>query len=153
MLVSDNLDISVVICAYAEDRWDALAAAVESVRQQTARPREIIVVIDHNPSLLDRVRGHMPDVIALENTRLAGASGARNTGVAVATGQIVAFLDDDAEAAATWLARLLPYYSDGSVLGVGGWDRASLGERAAELVPRRISLGRRMFLSRAATKY
>ena len=46
--------ISIVLCAYTEDRWAELVAAVESVRRQTLSPREIVLVIDHNPPLLAR---------------------------------------------------------------------------------------------------
>ena len=38
-------DISVIICAYTEDRWDDLVASVKLVQQQTLSPREIIVVV------------------------------------------------------------------------------------------------------------
>ena len=44
--------VSAIICAYTDDRWDDLAAAVQSLKQQTHVPVEIIVVIDHNPALL-----------------------------------------------------------------------------------------------------
>ena len=43
--------VTVVICAHSEDRWDDLVAAVTSVKQQTYRPAEIMLVIDHNPKL------------------------------------------------------------------------------------------------------
>jgi len=49
-------DISVIICAYTEDRWNDLISAVESVRQQTLPATEIIIVIDHNPDLLKRIQ-------------------------------------------------------------------------------------------------
>ena len=44
--------VSIVICAYTEDRWPELVAAVDSVRHQTRLPQEIILVIDHNAPLL-----------------------------------------------------------------------------------------------------
>src|SRR6266567_6901037 len=69
-------DISVIICAYTEDRWNDLVAAIESVQQQTLSPREIIVVIDHNPGLLERARQHASGVV-VENTGARGLSGAR----------------------------------------------------------------------------
>jgi hypothetical protein len=47
-----TLDVSVVICAYTEDRWADLVAAVASVQRQMPLLGEIIVVIDHNPDLL-----------------------------------------------------------------------------------------------------
>lgn len=112
--------ISVIICAYTEKRWNELLAAVESVRHQTHTPKEIIVVIDHNPTLLMRAQEHLPDVIVTENKKRKGLSGARNTGIAVAQGEIVAFMDDDAIADENWIANLVEYYSNPHVVGVGG---------------------------------
>jgi glycosyltransferase involved in cell wall biosynthesis len=113
-------DISVIICAYTEDRWDDLVASVESVQQQTLSPREIIVVVDHNPNLLKRVREHIAGVLAVENREVKGLSGARNSGVTVAQGAVIAFLDDDAIAETNWLEHLAACYTDPHVLGVGG---------------------------------
>ena len=113
-------EVSVVICAYADERWHDLTAAIESVRAQSVAAREIIVVVDHNQSLLDRVRARVPDVVAVANTEARGLSGARNSGLAVARGGIIAFLDDDAAAAPDWLEHLAAGYEDPRVLGVGG---------------------------------
>jgi glycosyltransferase involved in cell wall biosynthesis len=112
--------VSVVTCAYTEDRWDDLVAAVESVRAQTVRPLEAILVIDHNESLLQRARARFPDLMVEPNTRTRGASGARNTAAGLARGEIVAFLDDDARATETWLEELLRPFADPDVAGVGG---------------------------------
>lgn len=79
-----------------------------------------MVVIDHNEDLLARFKAQYPDVKAVANEHGRGLSGARNTGVAHATGEIVAFLDDDAVAAPDWLERLQAHYRDSDVLGVGG---------------------------------
>jgi glycosyltransferase involved in cell wall biosynthesis len=120
-MTSLALDTSVVICTYTEERWRHLVAAVESVQQQRLVPREIIVVIDHNPHLLARVQAELPGVIAVENTEPCGLSGARNSGVAAAQGTLIAFLDDDAVAAASWLDLLRQPCTDPCVLGTGGW--------------------------------
>ena len=52
------IDVSVVVCAYTEDRWDDILAAVASVRAQRAAAREILLVVDHNPVLLERLAVH-----------------------------------------------------------------------------------------------
>src|SRR4051794_11475203 len=91
-----TLDISVVICAYADERWPDVRDAVASVRAQSLAPRETIVVIDHNPALLERARRELAAVTLVENHEARGLSGARNSGLALARGEIVAFLDDDA---------------------------------------------------------
>src|SRR5205085_10108925 len=112
--------VSVVICTYTEERWHDLVAAVKSIEQQTTPPCEIIVVIDHNTRLLERVRMHIPDVIVIENAEERGLSGARNSGIAVAQGTLIAFLDDDAIAEPDWLAWLSQCCANPEVLAAGG---------------------------------
>jgi glycosyltransferase involved in cell wall biosynthesis len=113
-------EISVIICAYTEKRWDDLVAAVESVQRQTLSSKEIVVVIDHNPALLRRVQENLSGVIAIENGGDKGLSGARNSGWSTAQGEIVAFLDDDAIAEPDWLENLVERYADPDVVGAGG---------------------------------
>jgi len=119
-LTHSSASCSVIICAYTEKRWRDLNAAVDSLRRQTLRPTEVIVVVDHNPELLRRVREELPSVIVVENQETHGLSGARNSGLAVATGDLIAFLDDDAVAEPNWLAELTRGYADPNVIGVGG---------------------------------
>ena len=113
-------DISVVICAHTEERWEQLVGAVVSLESQTVAPHEILVVIDHNLALAQRVYRRLPNVRVIENEQARGISGARNSGIAAASGAIIAFLDDDAVAAPDWLEQLLAGYSLANVLGVGG---------------------------------
>ncbi|MBW8484458.1 glycosyltransferase [Actinomadura sp. PM05-2] len=112
--------VSVVICAYTEQRWDDVHAAVASVRAQRHAPEEIIVVVDHNPTLHARLKSALPDATVVENAEGRGLSGGKNTGVALARGDVVAFLDDDAVAAPGWLAAFAAHYGDPRVAGVGG---------------------------------
>ncbi len=112
--------ISVVICAYTEQRWDDVLAAVRSVDAQTRPALETILVVDHNPALLERIRAQITAVVVVENRGCQGLAGARNTGVEESKGDVVVFLDDDAAADADWVAHLLDAYRDGEVIGVGG---------------------------------
>jgi glycosyltransferase involved in cell wall biosynthesis len=112
--------ISVVICVYTEKRWREILEAVESIRQQSEKSLEIVLVVDHNPVLRDRLANALPDVIVLENKQAQGLSGGRNTGISVAHGDVVAFLDDDAVAEPDWLKYLGDCYEDPAVLAAGG---------------------------------
>lgn len=120
---SEPPTISVVICAFTRDRLEVLSESVESLRAQTTPAHEIVLVIDHAPELLEEVRELWPDLKIVENRERRGLSGARNSGVAEATGEVVAFLDDDAIAEPDWLERLSAAYADPNVLGVGGTVR------------------------------
>lgn len=119
-MMPSELDISVIICAYTQDRWDDLVACVASVQRQSVLPREIILVVDHNWALLEQIKTHLPDVVALDNKGKPGASSSRNSGVAIARGSLIVFLDDDAAAEPDWLEQLLKGYENPCVLGVGG---------------------------------
>jgi hypothetical protein len=129
--------MSVVICAYTLDRWAQLRRAVASVRAQQPSPREILVVVDHNPELLERARrcwgvgpeaggGSEPPVQVVASGGAPGLSGARNTGVAACSSDVVAFLDDDAEADEGWIGRLCAPYADPGVAACGGAAAAAL---------------------------
>ncbi|MFB9821713.1 MULTISPECIES: glycosyltransferase family 2 protein [Arthrobacter] len=123
---ADWPSVSVVICCFTEARWELLLHGLASVQSQTLRPEQLVLVVDHNEDLYRRLgvyrrlTGALLGVEVVENSGPRGLSGARNTGVKAATGDIVAFLDDDAEAAPDWLARLVLLYDDPDVLAVGG---------------------------------
>jgi glucosyl-dolichyl phosphate glucuronosyltransferase len=113
-------NFSVIICAYTEDRWDQICAAIDSVGKQNLPSSEIILVIDHNPALFQRAEAAFSDVTVVENQEAQGLSGARNTGAARAQGDIIAFLDDDAVAHEDWLRFLAASYENPQIVGVGG---------------------------------
>lgn len=113
--------VSVVVCAYTEQRWDRICEALRSVGDQTLPAGETILVVDHNEALLRRSRAAFePLVRVLTSTGAPGLSGARNSGVAAALGEVVVFLDDDAVAEPDWLWWLVQAYDDPSVMGTGG---------------------------------
>lgn len=120
--LTDRLTVSVIICAYTMRRWDDLRAAVDSVLIQTLPVVEVLLVIDHNQELFAASRQAFSGtaVRVLNNEEAQGLSGARNTGVVAAIGEVVAFLDDDASADVDWIERLGAHYGDPEVFGVGG---------------------------------
>ncbi|MDD7966784.1 glycosyltransferase family 2 protein [Actinomycetospora lemnae] len=121
--------VTVIICAHTMERQVDLEKSVASVEEQTFPVEEIVVVIDHNEELLAWARARFPRAEVVPSRGRRGLSGARNTGVRAATGDILVFLDDDAAAETDWIARLVEHYEDDAVHGVGGgvlpaWDPA-----------------------------
>jgi cellulose synthase/poly-beta-1,6-N-acetylglucosamine synthase-like glycosyltransferase len=113
--------VTVVICAYTEDRWPILQRAVEMALKQTGSNDELLIVIDHNDALLARCREVSDQVKVLPNHRQRGLSGARNTALGAANGSIIVFLDDDAVPLDGWLDALRAPYADRRIYGVGGY--------------------------------
>lgn len=132
-----SMVLSVVICAFTTRRWEMLQSAVQSVVEQKPAPYETIVVIDHCGELEEAAIGVFPPmgVRVVTNEGMRGLSGARNTGVTHARGDVIVFLDDDAVAAPGWLAAHAKHYANPDVLGVGGRVIADWEDRAPAWFP------------------
>ena len=89
--------VSVVIPAY--NRAGTIAAAIESVRNQSFRELEIIVVDDGSSDATAEIAGVIakiePRLRVVSHPQNRGAQAARNTGILVARGEWIAFLDSD----------------------------------------------------------
>ena len=116
-----QFSISAIICAYSDERWNDLVDAVTSIRSQTLPVGEIIIVIDHNPLMFEHAQKGLENVRVVENVNERGASGARNTAIGLAKGEILAFIDDDAVYAPDCLERLVEHFDNEEVMGVGGY--------------------------------
>jgi glycosyltransferase involved in cell wall biosynthesis len=147
--------VSVIICCYTEERLKDIHEVVESVLAQTLRPHEVIIAVDHNRQLYERLAGTYRDSIEVRknsinlnqspvpnpqspipialvlNEGAQGLSETRNVGIRAASGDIVAFIDDDAVAEPDWLENLIrPFQltqqtqetqtTQGTVVAVGG---------------------------------
>ena len=85
--------VSVIIPVY--NRAGTIESAVDSVLSQTYRPLEIIVVDDGSTDGTVDVLARYGEKIRLIRQDNQGPSGARNTGIKAATGEIISFLDSD----------------------------------------------------------
>jgi glucosyl-dolichyl phosphate glucuronosyltransferase len=111
---------TVVVSTYDEHRWEDLVACLRSLDAQTRPPLETIVVVDHNPALLKRAVEAFPGAKAIANQRSRGLAGARNAGIAAAAGEIIAFIDDDAQAEERWLEEMEGCFANPAAVGAGG---------------------------------
>src|SRR5688572_6312125 len=113
--------VSVVVCAYTSERLAQLKLTIASLLDQTYSRREIVLIVDHNPDLHTQLAALAnEDVRIASNQGKRGLADARNTGISLARGEIVAFIDDDADADNHWLQRLVECYRDPAVIGNGG---------------------------------
>lgn len=90
--------VSVIIPTF--NRQDQLALALDAVISQTVKLHEIVVVddgsTDGTPETLQEFARLHPDVrLIVIRQKNRGPAAARNAGIKVATGELVAFLDDD----------------------------------------------------------
>src|SRR5258708_9679349 len=87
--------VSVVIPTL--DRPKLLLRAIDSVLRQTHQEIEVIVVVDRpDPDTVTAVRAVSdPRLRLIVNQQRSTAAGARNAGADRATGEWIAFLDDD----------------------------------------------------------
>jgi GT2 family glycosyltransferase len=108
--------ISVVVCTYngAKTLSDCMLAL-----QRLEYPNHEVIVVDDgstdNSGAIARAHGF--PVISTTNM---GLSSARNTGLGAATGDIVAYLDDDAYPDPHWLHYLAATFMATDCVGVGG---------------------------------
>jgi GT2 family glycosyltransferase len=112
--------VSVVIPCHDHRQWSDLVGAVHSALAQSLVPAEIVVTVDHNPTLFARAQRELDGVTVLENRYSRGASGNRNTGAFHTRTPLIALLDGDSRAHPGWLARLVAPLRDPAVVGTGG---------------------------------
>jgi glucosyl-dolichyl phosphate glucuronosyltransferase len=117
------MKVSVVVCTYSLDLHDHLVDAVESVRSQRYDDVEVVLVVDGNEELYERVEqryGDCEDVTLHLNEENVGLSQSRNNALRHVTGDIVALLDDDAVADPGWIEELVSGYDRTDAIAVGG---------------------------------
>lgn len=102
-IVSPDRTVSVVIPTF--NRADLICRAVVAAQSQTCPVHEIIVVDDGSTDETPQVCKQFGPPVRYIQQPNAGAAAARNTGIQVATGRWIAFLDSDDEWYPTKLER------------------------------------------------
>jgi O-antigen biosynthesis protein len=108
--------ISVVVCSYNGSR--TIGECLEGLERLEYPDYEVIVVDDGSTDETAALAGAYP--VRLIRTENRGLSAARNTGMEAATGEIVAYIDDDAYPDPHWLTYLAATFRGTTHAGVGG---------------------------------
>ncbi|HUU64018.1 MAG TPA: glycosyltransferase [Dehalococcoidia bacterium] len=115
--------VSIIVCTHSLDNFQNLIDAVDSLLNQTHKEIEIIIVVDGNKELYERLvkiydaQGNVKIMLTEESL---GAFGAGNVGVKAAQGDVIAFLDDDAVGERRWIENLVDIYEKSDAISVGG---------------------------------
>ena len=116
--------ISVVLCSFNGER--TIRDTCEGLAKLEYPDFEVIVVDDGSTDATAEIaRDYRFRVISTKNHGLASA---RNTGLQAATGEIVAYIDDDAYPDRDWLRYLAHTFMSTGYAGVGGPNVAPPGD-------------------------
>jgi glycogen synthase len=111
--------VSIVINTY--NRASTIGHTLESLKYLDYPDFEVIVVngpsTDNTMEVLQSYEG----AIKIGHCQQANLSVSRNIGIALAEGEVVAFIDDDAVPEPEWLSRIVAGYTNDDVGGVGGF--------------------------------
>lgn len=108
--------VSVVVCTYNGNR--TIRATMNGLRRIDYPSFDVIVVDDGSVEPVASIVA--PYGVRYIRTPNQGLSAARNVGLAAATGEIVAYIDDDAYPDPHWLKYLAAVFLQGDWAGVGG---------------------------------
>ncbi len=113
--------VSVITCSHRFDRYPDLVEAIKSQVAQTYKDLELIVVVDGDEALYDQImKDGIPADKVISNETNVGLSESRNRGVAVASGEVIVFFDDDAVADRDWIKELVRMYDEYDAIAAGG---------------------------------
>ena len=104
------MSVSLIICTLG--RLEPLRRLLTSMRNSTITPQDIIVVDQNSAGFLDAVLADFKDQPIAHLSSERGLSRARNVGLAVAKGDIVAFPDDDCWYPADSISRVEAMFAD-----------------------------------------
>lgn len=120
-----SLSFSIVINTY--NRAHTLRSCLESLRYLRHSNFEVIVINGPSTDGTDAILKDFESEIRIGSCPETNLSKSRNVGIAMAMGDIVCFIDDDAVPEPDWLNQLEGGYSDPEVGAVGGFIRDHTG--------------------------
>ncbi len=116
--------ISVVVCSFNGGK--TIRDTMENLMRLEYPDFEVIVINDGSTDNVSNIVSEYPFTLIVTHNR--GLSNARNTGMEAASGEIVAYIDDDAYPDPHWLHYLALAFASGDYVGVGGPNLAPPGD-------------------------
>jgi len=113
------MKVSVIVSTYSVERFSDVIRCLNSIEEQTLKPHEVLLVLDPVDSLVKFYRENVKNARIVVSDSF-GLSAARNKGIMESSGEILAFIDDDAWAEKDWLEKIARNFRDERVFGVGG---------------------------------
>lgn len=125
---------SVIVCT--RNGASRIAGCLRAIATMEGGPFETVVVDDGSVDDTAKIVARDFPSVRLISIPPSGLSAARNTGAEAATGDILAFTDDDCEPDTEWLTRLSRAFLDPSVAAAGGPNLPPPARTPAEAVIR-----------------
>lgn len=119
------LRLSIVVVSLSRPR--DLRRCLLGISQQDLLEVEVVVVADAQALNELNALGPWSAQIKTACFETANISQARNIGIALAAGDVIAFIDDDAVPEPSWAARLLAAFTDPQVVAATGYVRGRNG--------------------------
>lgn len=123
---------SIIIPTY--NGAERLVTTLDAILRQSIQSSmyEILIIDDGSVDQTEKVvtnyiKSHsQKNIIYKKNEERKGPAGARNSGIRIARGEILFFLDDDCDPPALWIEKFISIYQKyPDIVGIGGWYSAS----------------------------
>jgi len=135
-MINSSPKLTIVIPSYTMDRYQDVIELLDSINAQNYKPVETIIIVERSQKLKNKIkeyiaRNNYHGMQVLFRVGPRGVSYSRNMAIQRATGDIIAFIDDDAIAYPNWAEESIKTYRDNSVIGVTGpviplWENKSM---------------------------
>jgi len=115
--------VSVIVPTHSLNNLQNLIDVTDSLLKQTHKATEIIIVVDGNQELYERIvelYDSYENIEIISVKENAGVSSARNTGIRAAKGDAIVFIDDDAIADTRWLENIVITHDKYDAIAVAG---------------------------------
>jgi glycosyltransferase involved in cell wall biosynthesis len=127
--------ISIVATSYSIQQLKDIQELLDSIKRQSYPDIEIMFIVERSPELykiLFEKENNFPGLKVIFNDTAPGMAASRNIGAKESTGELVAFVDDDAVLTTQWAEETANAYdNDSMIIGLTGpivplWEKPSM---------------------------